>query len=359
MRRHPCLLYFLTWLLLAHPSLGEFNRTTSLIDIPTAYILQEKVVRFGINASVASSRDPYPGDLDFTLAVGWTKAELALTALTSRDYSFDLSYQVVAETKDVPAVAVGIQNIAFQKYICEVGRGDSTGWDDDALYPQRCSEQFSAFIVASKKVKPYGTFHLGVGRGRFVGYGPRSKLFNSDMFSDTTHNDAIGLIWGWETEFVPGFGPMIDFDGRDFNLGLRYRRDYAQVAMALAKLEHRLGSDALLHIYPRFAVGASATSTVISKLKPEPTEGSIAGVVTDRTTKAPIMAVISFLETELPGTVTDSKGRFRVVLPEGVYKLECAASGYLWQKKEVRVVAGRTTVGNFSMRRKPKKLPRE
>ncbi len=355
----PALLLFLFNL-----GFAEFNRTTSLIDIPTAYILSENVWRFGMNGSVAlsvaGSKDTHPGDMDFTLAVGLPRAELALTSLTSRDYSLDVSYQMLGETERAPALALGIQNVALEKYICEVGRGDDVEWDDDAKYPQRCSEQFSFFLVASKKLEPYGTFHVGIGRGRFVGYGPRSRLFNSDMLSDSTHNDAVGIIWGFETEVFRGLGPMFDFDGRDFNIGLKYRRDYYQVAIAAAKLEHRIGTegDALISLIPRLAIGGSVNSLVISELAPKPTMGSITGVVSDRKTKRPIMAVVSFLETDLPGAVTDSSGRFKVELPPGVYKLECAASGYLWQKKQVRVVAGRTTVCNSSLRRKPKKVPR-
>ncbi|OQX51851.1 MAG: hypothetical protein B5M53_10130, partial [Candidatus Cloacimonas sp. 4484_209] len=53
---------------------AEFNRTSSLIDIPTAYILPAKVWRFSMNGSVTTTSknvwEKKPADMDFSVSYG-------------------------------------------------------------------------------------------------------------------------------------------------------------------------------------------------------------------------------------------------------------------------------------------------
>ena len=346
---------------------AEFNRTSSLIDIPTAYILPAKVWRFSMNGSVTTTSknvwEKKPADMDFSVSYGIAgKAEVALSMFTFRDYVLDATYLLTNETKNAPAIAFGIQNITYERYITEVGRGDpiqgsehvqnqKNGWGDDATYPRRDSEQFSVYFVMSKTMTSWGQYHLGIGRGRFVGYGSRSKYFNTDIYSDTEHNDAIGIFWGTAFDFFHGFGPMLDFDGRDFNIGLQYRSPYFRVCMAAVKLEHRLGG--LQSLYPRFAIGGSVTTQAIVEERAIKPIGSLTGKVWDRKTAKPLKAVISFPGKELGSIITLSKtGSYKISLPSGIYTVRSTVPGYYWVQKKVRIVPGKTTICNFAMRKK-------
>jgi len=348
---------------------AEFNRTTGLIDIPTAHILPAKVWKFSTNGSITTTSkniwEKKPADMDFSVSYGIAdRAEVALSMFTFKDYVLDITYRLSKESKNVPAFAFGLQNITYVRYITEVGRGDElkeeehvarqkNGWGDDATYPRRDSEQFSAYFVMSKTFGSWGEYHLGIGRGRFVGYGSRSKYFNTDIYSDTEHNDAIGLFWGTAFDFFQGFGPMLDFDGRDFNIGLQYCSPYFRVCLAAVKLEHRLGG--LQSLYPRFAIGGSVTTQAVVEERAPKATGNLSGKVWDKTTAKPLKAVISFPGSELGSIITSvKKGRFNITLPSGIYVVRASATGYYWKQKKVRIVSGKTTICNFAMKNKKK-----
>jgi hypothetical protein len=356
---------------------AEFNRTTGLIDIPTAYILPAKVWKFSMNGSVTTTQknvwEKKPADMDFTVSYGiMGRGEAALSMFTFRDYVLDLTYLLTDETQNVPAIAFGIQNITYRRFITEVGAGDTlpsdvdegrvadqrNGWGDDETYPRRCSEQFSVYFVMSKTFGSWGQYHLGIGRGRFIGYGSRSKYFNTDIYSDTEHNDAVGIFWGAAFDFFQGFGPMVDFDGRDFNIGLQYRSPYFRISLAAVKLEHRLGG--MQALYPRFALGGSVTTQAVVEERAVRAVGFLAGKCWDKKTAKPIKAVISFPGSELGSIISsEKKGSFKISLPSGIYVVRSTAPGYYWKQKKVRIAPGKTTICNFAMKKKQKKSKKE
>lgn len=350
---------------------AEFNRTTGLIDIPTAYILPAKVWKFSMNGSVTTTSkniwEKKPADMDFSVSYGIAgKSEIALSMFTFRDYVLDLTYVLTNETVNVPAIAFGIQNITYSRFITEVGRGEyiedtsvehvagqKNGWGDDETYPRRDSEQFSVYFVMSKTFASWGQYHLGIGRGRFVGYGSRSKYFNTDIYSDTEHNDAIGLFWGAGFDFFQGFGPMIDFDGRDFNIGLQYRSPYLRISMAAVKLEHRLGG--MQALYPRFAIGGSATTQAVVEERAIKQAGILTGKIWNKETAEPLKAVISFPGSDLGSIISLGKtGSYRISLPSGIYVVRSSSPDYYWKQKKVRIAPGKTTICNFAMKKKKK-----
>ncbi|TES93768.1 MAG: hypothetical protein E3J87_01585 [Candidatus Cloacimonadota bacterium] len=366
-----CFLSLIILIALCGQLSAEFNRTTGLIDIPTAYILPAKVWKFSMNGSVTSTSrniwEKKPADFDMSVSYGiMGKAEAALSMFTFRDYVLDLTYLLTNETENVPALAFGIQNITYVRYITEVGRGDviedegeehvkdqRNGWGDDATYPRRDSEQFSAYLVMSKSFGSWGEYHLGIGRGRFVGYGSRSRYFNTDIYSDTEHNDAIGMFWGANFDFFQGFGPMLDFDGRDFNIGLQYRSPYFRVCLAAVKLEHRLGG--MQALFPRFALGGYATTQAVVEERAVKAVGTLTGKAWNKTTAEPVKAVVSFPGSELGSIISSEKtGSFKITLPSGIYVVRSTAPGYYWKQKKVRIAPGKTTICNFAMKKKKK-----
>lgn len=355
---------------------AEFNRTTGLIDIPTAYILPAKVWKFSMNGSVRimgndNIWEKKPADMDMSISYGlYGRAEASLSMFTLKDYVLDLTYLLTDETDNVPAIAFGLQNLTYNRFITEVGAGDKledtaepgdeyvadqrNGWGDDETYPRRNSEQFSVYFVMSKTFGSWGQYHLGIGRGRFVGYGSRSKYFNTDVYSDTEHNDAVGIFWGAAFDFFQGFGPMLDFDGRDFNIGLQYRSPYFRISLAAVKLEHRLGG--MQSLAPRFAFGGSATTQAVVEERAVKRVGVLAGKAWDKSTATPLKAVISFPGSDLGGIISSQKtGSFKITLPAGVYVVRSTVKGYYWKQKKVRIAPGKTTICNFAMKKKQKK----
>jgi hypothetical protein len=353
---------------------AEFNRTTGLIDIPTAYILPAKVWKFSMNGSVRLGSENIwekkPADMDMTVSYGlYGKAEASLSMFTLKDYVLDLTYLLTDETDNVPAIAFGLQNLTYNRFITEVGAGDKleetadqgdeyvadqrNGWGDDETYPRRNSEQFSIYFVMSKSFGSWGQYHLGIGRGRFVGYGSRSKYFNTDVYSDTEHNDAVGIFWGAAFDFFQGFGPMIDFDGRDFNVGLQYRSPYFRISLAAVKLEHRLGG--MQSLMPRFAFGGSATTQAVVEERAVKQVGVLAVKAWDKSTATPLKSVISFPGSDLGGIISSEKtGSFKITLPAGIYVVRATVKGYYWKQKKVRIAPGKTTICNFAMKKKQK-----
>ncbi len=351
---------------------AEFNKTSTLIDIPTAYILPSNTWSFSTNGSVAITSTPdniwekNPRDMDVTVSYGiGGRAEAAITMYTVKDYVLDLAFLLTTETSRVPAIAIGVQNISYSKYICEVGRGDEitdeegdhiedqiNGWGDDNQYEttyQRNSEQFSAFLVVSKSIGDFANFHLGVGRGKFVGYGPRSKYFNSDMFTDSVNvqDHAVGIIWGAAFDLYRGFGPMVDFDGRDLNAGLQYKSQYFRICMAAVKIEQSIPGTRELH--SRVAFGTQLY------FEPQPKQlGQLAGKVWDIETAEPLAAVISFPDKKLNDLMTtEGTGSYgKMTLPPGVYVVRASAPGYYWKQKKVSIEDGRTTICNFALQKK-------
>lgn len=340
--------------LIAAPSTAEFNRTSSLIDIPIAYILPSRAVKVSFNGSFTGGQDAYPKDADFTIAAGLGRAEIAVTCLTLVDYSLDVAFQVLGERDEVPAIALGVQNLFTAKHISEVGTGVDMAWEDERYF-QRTTEQLSAFGVASKDLGVWGTFHAGVGRGRFVGYGPRSKLLNTDTFSDRRHNDAFGIFGGWKSGFFSSFSMIVESDGRDLNLGLSRWQPYYQLSVAVTKIEHRVGSSASPDLYPRFAFGASVNILSFAATEPDTGKAKLVGVVKGVRTGEPLSGLLSFPGTEMPPVQCDPKGRFSLALNPGTYLVRCAVSGYGIAQKRVKIVQNKTYMCNFSLKKLPRK----
>ncbi len=333
---------------------AEFNRTTGVIDIPTAYVIPKGVIKVAMTGSFTNLGALNPGDADFTISYGlFDRAELALTSYTFSDYSLNAIFQILKDEGRPPGVAFGIDDLTYRRHISSLG-GEDDEWEDDALYPLRCSEQFSVFLIMSKNFGKWGTYHLGFGRGRFIGYGPRSSLFNSDIFSDVEHNDAVGTFWGGEIEFMPGLWSMFDFDGRDFNIGMKFKHPYFDIGLSAVKIEHRLPNTQKL--FTRVAFGISVNSTWM--MPREPVLATIRGVIKDRVTKEPIDAIISFPATDIPSVKT-TDGEYTVTLPPGKYTIRISKKDYIGKGEMIDIKEVEEYVYNFSLKKSRAAIERE
>jgi hypothetical protein len=311
----------------------------------------------GVNFSMTTDDDPYPQDGNAYIETEiLQRFTLGLSVLTKGFMVVEFKGRLNDETDYLPSFAIGCKNIHPEEWICPVGLGRDVGWSDDQSYfTRRNTEQYSLFAVATKDFGPYGVYTIGIGRGEFVGYGPRSYLFNTDLtrgighMQGAHHNDAVGLIWGGEILLRSPVFAVFEFDGRNFNVGAKIMGTFFQVGLAAVKLEHRLGcgSD---WFYPRFSTGMTANYSILRRWLRQPM-GTLNVIVSDASTGDPKRAVVSFPGTCIPSVQTDrGSGGCAVKVEPGTYWVRAGAPGFLWADKMVHVGENQTAVVYFRIR---------
>jgi hypothetical protein len=344
------------FLIFIFSSIGaEFRSPTYVIDIPNAY-LPAAYVSGGLNLTLAlggveeeflALPKEVPQEMNGYIEVKIPKGPLiGVSIFTNEVIALTTKYSINEETSRAPQVAVGIEGISPNKYISPLGSKEK-GWRDDLTYGQRNSEQFSLFVVMTKDLGPYGLYTLGLGRGYFVGYGPRSSKFNSDVFTKKYNNNAIGLFWGAEFPIVPPLSLGFDFDGRDFNVGAKIGLPYFQVGIGIAKIEHRLGGSPKL--FPRMALGLNVNYMLVKRMLKRPT-GVL--VVTVRDVRGGNKrAIITFPGSTIPPAMTSGKtGSCRIKVEPGTYWVRAGIPGYFWADRKVSVGEGQTAICHFEIR---------
>ena len=395
--RYMTILFFTTLLFAQH------NRTTCLIDAPEAYILPHLTYRLSLAGSMPQAPGLLPpqqrvreqprydvSDVDFALAVGlFDRVEVSLSMYTPKDYALGLSYQLLKETSKRPALAIGVHEVNWKRHISSVGGGydrygNPIGWDYDVEYYHQIqgllpSENFSLFMVMSKEfwigeetyldtvVTPSATYtykwkavspifglHLGLGRGRYVGYGPHSHLTNTDgWFFGTSkdspkHDWALGVFGG--IEFFPGgyFSPALEYDGRDFNAGISSRfliaHRYIHLYFSVDKIESYFwGGGKYFH---RLAAG-------IALQVPPDTSSALTGLVYDDVTNEPIQgAVVTLVNTRIPPATSNHSGRYLFErVPPKRLTIRVEKSGYIPRVFEVSIRPRRRAVADLPLHR--------
>jgi len=131
---------------------------------------------------------------------------------------------------------VGVYDVGFNSYISPIGHDTANAWPD-WKYKDRTTERFSAFAVASIPVTKFARLHLGLGRGRFVGYDAHSKYFNTDIFFNECHQWALSLFGGVEVYVNPHVALVAEATGRDLNSGVKANFGPVTAAVAWDKME--------------------------------------------------------------------------------------------------------------------------
>jgi tetratricopeptide (TPR) repeat protein len=352
------------------PLFGEFNRGTGYIDIPRADVLGANVVRLQTNGFLAMGTDSLSSaDLDITLSYGlFDRAEIGFSMYETKSFAGFLSFKLLQEKGGSPGLSIGVQEISNQKWISSVGGGgggDSViGFPDDLSYwngGTRNPERYSAYLVMTRKFSTRGSFSFGVGRGRFVGYGFRSRFFNTDLFipqeelDESANLDAVGLFFGGDAKVAPGFFLLLDFDGRDLNAGVQYRRQDLSVGVAFTHLEQALGGGGSARygsLNSRLALGLEwNTSSLMQKSQ----KGLIAGRVLNKVSQKPVAATITIPNTKYKSTKTNAAGRFTLKLDPGSYLVQVTANKYETRTWRINAKKGETTP--FEVTLKKKEIP--
>jgi outer membrane protein OmpA-like peptidoglycan-associated protein len=233
-------------------SVRQFNSTTLLYETPTAYVLPAGALAISADLTyplIQTSHNVNYPEANVSIRFSPLKhLDFAVTAYTFSDYVLDARYQVLGGEPDRLGLAVGVYDVGFNSYISPVGHDTADAWPDwkyNEYIPRydRQTERFSAFVVTSMPVTRYARLHVGLGRGRFIGYDARSKYFNSDVFFDEYHKWAVAAFGGLEVYVRPGVALVAEASSRDANAGVKANFGAFTAAVAWTKMEGLLFSD--------------------------------------------------------------------------------------------------------------------
>jgi hypothetical protein len=236
---------------------------SSYIDIPTANIYKGIFINLNSNYPIKTE-----GDVKFDPNIGieffYKRINASIKWYDGSDFALDLAYQLAAENRGFPSLAIGISELTYNKYISPVGSDDKT-YEDEKYLP-RPPEIASAYLVASKKLNENIEITAGIGRGKFVGYGPYSRYFNYDVLFDNKHeNLVVGLFAGLQYSISKNISFIIEGDGRDANLGILYETNKFKGSLGFTKAEHLfVESEELLT--PRINVNLSMKLPDVKKI---------------------------------------------------------------------------------------------
>ena len=344
------LLILLMLFFVAVPCFAAFNRTSGLVDIPTATILPHLGFRAGFDGSYnLSSNDAIDDtDVNFHLSLGlFNRLESYLNVYTIDNFTAAIGFCHNFYSSDKLAFAWGIHEISYSRHVSEVGRGDSVGWFDDMMYNagdyEKPFELGSAFVVSTYSLHKNVDVTVGVGRGRYVGYGTHSKYFNSNLYHEQGGDWGVGLLAGLEARLGEHVRLMLDGDGRDINLGLGFRFLPVEIRVAVTKLEWL--------IWPKEPYAPSISAAVsIVRDKGRPKLGMIAGKVLDED-GSPLAAEVGLIDSRFGKYVTEpASGQYAFDdIASGAYEVYARADGFETSTKKVRVPSGKTVYCDFRL----------
>ena len=227
-------------LALAAPASAMFNSPTLLFDTPTADVLPARSLAISADMTYpltkTSMNVDYP-EFDANVRFSPLKhLDFAVTAYTFSDYVLDAKYQIFGGEPDHFGLAVGVYDVGFHNYVSPIGNGLEDAWPDWKS-PHRPMENFSAFAVTSIPLASFARVHVGLGRGRFVGYGTRSKYLNTDIFFKDYHQWALALFGGVEVYVTPHVALVAEASSRDLNSGVKARFGQFTATVAWTKME--------------------------------------------------------------------------------------------------------------------------
>jgi outer membrane protein OmpA-like peptidoglycan-associated protein len=334
------------------PLSADFNRTSGLVDIPTADILPHFGIRAGIDGSVGFQDTVDENEVNLHFSMGlFDIVEAYLDIYTFSDFTAAMGFCHRFYSIDKFGFAWGLHTISYDLDVSELGRGDTVGWFDDLMYNdvtyEKPFELGSAFLVATYSINDDFDATLGIGRGRYVGYGTHSKYFNTNAFRDEGGDWGIGLIAGMEVRFLDQFRFMLDADGRDFNVGLGYRYMPVEFNISLSKIEWFLWSDG--DYKPRLSASVSYLN-----IHEEKGPGAIAGKVFDELGN-PVVAEVGFVSDTVASVVSNpGSGVFNISpVDPGSYEIYAHVPGYQTARRKLRVRGGRTAYQEFKLQPDP------
>ena len=237
----PLLLCVIVALLaLAAPASATSNSPTLLFDTPTADVLPAGALAISADATFpltkSSMNVDYP-ELNANVRFSPLKRlDFAVTAYTPAYYVLDAKYRIIGGEPGDFGLAVGVYDVGLNNHVSPIGHGLDAAWPD-WKHRDRTTENFSAFAVASIPMTEIVRYHVGLGRGRFVGYATHSKYLNTDIFFKDHHQWAIALFGGVEVYVNPHVALVVEASSRDLNTGVKANFGPVTAAVAWKKME--------------------------------------------------------------------------------------------------------------------------
>ncbi len=340
------------------PCMASFNRTSGLVDIPTARVLPHLGFRVGADGSLGLQDLGEDADYNVHMSMGlFDVLEAYVDIYTIDDFTAAVGFCHRFFDHDNLSFAWGVHSISYSLDVSEVGHGDSVGWYDDLLYNNASYEKpfelGSAFVLATYALRHNVSMTAGIGRGRYVGYGSQSKYFNSNLYHEEGGDWAVGLFTGIEFAATENIRFMIDADGRDLNIGFGLRFRPVEFCFALTKAEWYVWTSD--NYKPRLTASLSYLN-----MTEKPRPGIIAGKVVDEQGN-PMSAMVGFVNGSIPGMMTDpATGRYEFsAVPAGVYEMYARCKGRESSLAKIRLRSGRAIYQDFRMYapREPVKPP--
>ncbi len=234
-------------LAIAAPASAMFNSPMLLFDTPTADVLPAHSLAISADMTLPLTHTPVNVDYweaDVNVRISpFRHLDVALVAYTLQDYVLDAKYQLVGGEPGRFGLAVGVVDVGIHSYVSPIGHGPDDAWPDwkylspdDGSYI-RPTENFSAFAVTSIPLARFARLHLGLGRGRFVGYDGPNEFMNTDIFLNQYHQWAIALFGGLEVFLTPNVALVAEANTRDFNSGIKAHFGPVTAAVAWTKME--------------------------------------------------------------------------------------------------------------------------
>lgn len=347
----------------------QLNKTSCYMDVPTMPVYNLKGM-FGVGLCLSFpmyKEDPNPNDdlepdgtfFNMVFRYGLSRGEVSLSMYSLSTFSVSGKYVLTPEQNNKPGFFVGMDNVSYYTHLSSFGGGGrNTGSLEEKSYTARPWELFSFYGAMQKTFKPFD-FVIGLGRGRYVGYGWRSHYFNTDLFivgDDYTSGRqsfwALGLFAGGAIRLPGNVALLVDMNGRDAALGIRQTNKYVTFTLGLNKVEY-LGN--FRPWSPRWTFGLEGNNRfILEGVK----YGSIECVVQDITSK-----------TLLPNSVIDIKetnkrfrsigGTFNLSLPVGAYTITVTKPDYVDYIAKITIKEGVKSKLVFNLKKTEEALRRE
>lgn len=306
---------------------------SNYIDIPTANFNDGIYINLNGNYPLRSNSDV---GFDPNVWIGFTneKINTSLKWYSEKDFSLDIAYLILEGNRYSPSLALGINDITYKKYVSPVGF-EKTYVDD--RYDPRPAELASMYIVSTWPFNRYFEITGGIGRGKFIGYGPRSRFLNLDIFFDDKHEDIIfGLFGGMKLRIPGGPSLIMETSGRDFNLGICYEQSSFKGTIGFSKVE-QFFTDENSGLSSRFFAGLSYNIGGQKKGGP----GKLYFAITDEKTGEGISSsvIIQTNGVKIVVEVLPDKTK-HITLNPGVYMVTLVAPGYAEKRTKVSINPG-------------------
>ncbi|MCK4504781.1 MAG: YjbH domain-containing protein [Candidatus Aegiribacteria sp.] len=217
-----------------------FSRS-GLIDTPTATVLQHTQIAIGgsltaFSYELADSTSESDFAIGGHLEIGlFNRAQIGATWLGDAGISGNVRVLVFSEKINTPALAVGCQNITGEKNY------EFFKDSNDSLYQYDEDQNFAAYIVMTKNLD----YIFGVPVEVNLGYGLGRFKQGENANEDGINNPVPGLFGALNIHPAYNVSIIIEWDGRDANLGATYAmNNNVRFMAAVAELEQlSRGSD--------------------------------------------------------------------------------------------------------------------